>query len=174
MTDVLGRRKRRQGMIISDRMNKTVVVAVERRVKHRPYGKIVRQITNHKVHDENEEFRVGDTVEIIETRPISRTKRWRVLQRLSRGTDLGVSPADAIESIVEAEVMSSAGPSSDSVATAEVAEESSSEDAEVNDSVATAEVAEESSSEDGEVSDSVATAEVVEESSSEDVEEEGK
>ena len=136
MTDFSNPRKRRRGVVVSDRMGKTVVVAVERRVKHRQYGKIVRQITNHKVHDENEEFRIGDTVEIIETRPISKTKRWRVLQRLSMGRDLDVSPEDAIESTVKAEVASSL--SSGEVATVETdeapiaVEESTSEDSEAS------------------------------------------
>ena len=162
MNEVRNRRKRRRGVIVSDRMSKTVVVAVERRVKHPQYGKVVRQITNHKVHDENEEFLVGDTVEIIETRPLSKTKRWRVLQRLSKGTDLGVSPADAIESTVESEVMSSSDSSTDPVATVETTEEA-------------AEV-EESTTEDIEASDPVATVETADDEASglSEAEEEGK
>ncbi|GBC96813.1 30S ribosomal protein S17 [bacterium HR16] len=73
-----GRRKVRVGVVVSDRMDKTVVVAVERIMRHPLYGKTVRRTKKFHVHDENNECRVGDVVEIMETRPLSKTKRWRV------------------------------------------------------------------------------------------------
>ncbi len=73
-----GRRKVRVGVVVSDRMDKTVVVAVERIMRHPLYGKTVKRTKKFHAHDENNECRVGDVVEIMETRPLSRTKRWRV------------------------------------------------------------------------------------------------
>ena len=73
-----GRRKVRSGRVISDSMDKTVVVAIETLVKHPLYGRIVRRTTKFKAHDEENQCGVGDTVEIMETRPISKEKRWRV------------------------------------------------------------------------------------------------
>ncbi len=73
-----GMRKIRSGRVISDTMEKTVVVAVETFVRHPLYGKFVKRTTKFKAHDENNEFGVGDTVEITETRPLSKDKRWRV------------------------------------------------------------------------------------------------
>lgn len=73
-----GRRKLRSGHVVSDSMDKTVVVAVETLVRHPLYGRIVRRTAKFKAHDENNECGVGDIVEIMETRPISKEKRWRV------------------------------------------------------------------------------------------------
>jgi small subunit ribosomal protein S17 len=73
-----GRRKVRVGRVVSDRMDKTVVVAVERIMRHPLYGKTVKRTKKFHAHDENNECRVGDVVEIMETRPLSKTKRWRV------------------------------------------------------------------------------------------------
>lgn len=73
-----GRRKVRQGSVVSDNMEKTVVVAVETAYRHPLYGKTMRRTTKFKAHDESGECGVGDTVEIMETRPISKEKRWRV------------------------------------------------------------------------------------------------
>ncbi len=73
-----GRRKVRVGTVVSDRMDKTVVVAVERMMRHPLYGKTVKRTKKFHAHDENNECRVGDVVEIMETRPLSKTKRWRV------------------------------------------------------------------------------------------------
>ena len=74
------RRKVRVGKVVSDRMKKTIVVSIERLVKHPTYGRYVRKRTKFKVHDEKNECGVGDLVRITETRPISREKRWRVLE----------------------------------------------------------------------------------------------
>ncbi len=79
-----GRRKTRQGRVVSEKMDKTVVVSVESRMRHPLYGRIVRRTKRYKAHDENNEFHVGDTVEIMECRPISREKSWRVLRLIER------------------------------------------------------------------------------------------
>jgi small subunit ribosomal protein S17 len=78
--DTRGYRKTRRGTVVSDKMDKTVVVAVEDRVKHPLYGKVLRRTSKVKAHDEQNECGVGDTVRIMETRPMSATKRWRVVQ----------------------------------------------------------------------------------------------
>jgi small subunit ribosomal protein S17 len=73
-----GRRKVRSGVVISDSMDKTVVVKVETLVRHPLYGRIVRRTTKFKAHDENNDCGIGDKVELMETRPLSKDKRWRV------------------------------------------------------------------------------------------------
>ena len=77
-------RKTRTGKVVSDKMDKTIVVAVEDHVKHPLYNKIVKRTYKLKAHDENNECRVGDTVRIVETRPLSRDKRWRVEKIVAR------------------------------------------------------------------------------------------
>ena len=78
MSDDRGRRKVRSGRVVGDKMEKTVVVAIESLIRHPIYGKTIRRTTKFKAHDETNECREGDTVEIVETRPLSRDKRWRV------------------------------------------------------------------------------------------------
>ena len=73
-------RKTRVGKVISDKMDKTVVVAVETSYKHKLYGKIMRRTFKLKAHDENNECGIGDTVRVMETRPLSKDKRWRVVE----------------------------------------------------------------------------------------------
>ena len=77
-------RKTREGIVVSDKMDKTVVVAVEDRVKHALYGKVLRKTSRLKAHDEQNDCGVGDRVLVMETRPLSATKRWRVVQILER------------------------------------------------------------------------------------------
>ncbi len=77
-------RKTREGMVVSDRMDKTVVVAVEDRVKHALYGKVIRRTNKLKAHDASNQVGVGDRVLIMETRPLSATKRWRVVEVLEK------------------------------------------------------------------------------------------
>jgi small subunit ribosomal protein S17 len=77
-------RKTRQGYVVSDKMDKTVVVEVEDRVKHALYGKVIRRSSKVKAHDEANSAAVGDRVLIMETRPLSATKHWRVVQILDR------------------------------------------------------------------------------------------
>ena len=79
-----GYRKGREGYVVSDKMDKTVVVAVEDRVKHPKYGKVLRRTKKYKTHDEQNECNVGDRVLLMETRPLSATKRWRVAEILER------------------------------------------------------------------------------------------
>ena len=77
-------RKTREGLVVSDKMDKTVVVAVEDRVKHALYGKVMRRTNKLKAHDESNEVGVGDRVQIMETRPYSATKRFRVMSVLEK------------------------------------------------------------------------------------------
>ncbi|MBB4929372.1 small subunit ribosomal protein S17 [Lipingzhangella halophila] len=77
-------RKVREGYVVSDKMAKTVVVEVEDRVKHSLYGKVIRRTTKYKAHDEAETCGVGDRVRMMETRPLSATKRWRVVEILEK------------------------------------------------------------------------------------------
>jgi small subunit ribosomal protein S17 len=77
-------RKTRVGKVVSDKMMKTVVVSIERRVQHPVYGKMVRRTTKLKAHDEQNEAKTGDTVRIMETRPLSKDKRWRVVEIIER------------------------------------------------------------------------------------------
>ena len=73
------------GVVVSDKMDKTVSVLVERQFPHPLYGKVVRRSKKYLAHDEENAYKVGDVVEIIESRPISRRKRWRVVRRLEEG-----------------------------------------------------------------------------------------
>ena len=79
-----GFRKTREGLVVSDKMDKTVVVEVEDRVKHALYGKVMRRTSRLKAHDEANDCGLGDRVQIMETRPLSATKRWRVVQVVER------------------------------------------------------------------------------------------
>ncbi|MEW5921228.1 MAG: 30S ribosomal protein S17 [Bacillota bacterium] len=78
------RRKVRVGKVVSDKMDKTVVVAVERTTRHPLYGKIMRQTKKFKVHDMNNDCSIGDKVRIMETRPISKEKRWRLVEIIEK------------------------------------------------------------------------------------------
>ena len=93
--DNRGLRKERTGVIVSDRMQKTVVVTVERTVTHPKYKKILRRRTNVKAHDETNQCRVGDRVLIAECRPLSRDKRWRVSKILERAKMVEEAPKPA-------------------------------------------------------------------------------
>jgi len=76
------------GRVISDKMDKTITVLIERRVKHPMYGKIVSRSTKIKAHDENNECRIGDLVTIAETRPLSKTKAWKLVNVVERGSEV--------------------------------------------------------------------------------------
>jgi small subunit ribosomal protein S17 len=82
--DSRGYRKTREGLVVSDKMDKTVVVVVEDRVKHPLYGKVLRRSSRLKAHDETNAAGVGDRVRLMETRPLSATKRWRVVEILEK------------------------------------------------------------------------------------------
>lgn len=77
-------RKVREGLVVSDKMDKTIVVAVEDRVKHALYGKVMRKTSRLKAHDEQNQCGIGDRVQIMETRPLSATKRWRLVEILEK------------------------------------------------------------------------------------------
>ena len=77
-------RKVRVGLVVSDKMDKTITVAIERQVKHPIYGKFVKKTTKLKAHDETNDANAGDTVRIQETRPLSKTKRWRLVEIVER------------------------------------------------------------------------------------------
>jgi small subunit ribosomal protein S17 len=79
-----GQRKERVGTVVSDKMNKTVVVSVARHYIHATYGRIIRDTAKYVAHDEKDECRIGDRVKIVETRPLSKTKRWRVTTIVER------------------------------------------------------------------------------------------
>ncbi len=90
-----GRRKTKTGRVVSDKMDKTIVVSVERLARHRLYKRVIRLTTKFKAHDELNEANLGDTVLIEESRPLSATKRWRLVQVLARGGEHG-SPGDTL------------------------------------------------------------------------------
>ncbi len=77
-------RKQRIGLVVSSKMDKTITIAIERQVKHPIYGKFVKKTTKLKAHDETNDANEGDTVRIQETRPLSKTKRWRLVEVLER------------------------------------------------------------------------------------------
>ena len=84
MAEMRGIRKTRTGVVVSDKMDKTIVVAIRTRVRHPLYGKIMNRTTKLKAHDENNECGVGDRVLVMETRPLSREKRWRLVQIIGK------------------------------------------------------------------------------------------
>ena len=84
MTEERNLRKSRVGYVVSDKMDKTVVIAIEDNVKHPVYGKIIKRTLKVHAHDEKNECGVGDKVEIMETRPLSKTKRWRIVRIIEK------------------------------------------------------------------------------------------
>ncbi|WP_018344552.1 30S ribosomal protein S17 [Cytophaga aurantiaca] len=77
-------RKERTGKVVSNKMNKSITIAVERKVKHAKYGKFIHKTTKLMAHDENQECGIGDTVRIMETRPLSKLKRWRLVEVIEK------------------------------------------------------------------------------------------
>jgi small subunit ribosomal protein S17 len=88
------KRKTRFGQVVSDKMDKTVVVAVETPRRHPLYRKTLRRVVRYKVHDEKNQCRTGDTVRIVETRPISKDKRWRVAEIVTKGEIAEIKPTE--------------------------------------------------------------------------------
>ena len=84
MTETRNLRKTRVGIVVSDKMDKTIVVAIQDNVKHKVYNKIIKRTTKIHAHDEKNECNVGDKVEVMETRPLSKTKRWRLVQIIEK------------------------------------------------------------------------------------------
>jgi small subunit ribosomal protein S17 len=105
ITKVQGKRKTKVGRVVSDRMDKTIVVSVERLARHRLYKRVIRLTTKFKAHDETNDARIGDTVLIEESRPISATKRWRLVSVIQRAGEHGL-PGEAVvgeeEAVTEA------------------------------------------------------------------------
>ncbi len=89
-----GVRKNREGIVISDSMDKTVVVGVERRFRHPTYGKEIKRSKKYYAHDEKNEARKGDVVRIVETRPLSKLKRWRLVEVLKKGKATALENSD--------------------------------------------------------------------------------
>ena len=84
MAEVRGMRKTRTGVVVSDKMDKTIVVEIRTRVRHPLYGKIMNRTNRIKAHDENNECGIGDTVRIMETRPLSKDKHWRLVEIIEK------------------------------------------------------------------------------------------
>ena len=84
MAEVRGMRKTRTGVVVSDKMDKTIVVEIRTRVRHPLYGKIMNRTNKIKAHDENNECGIGDTVRVMETRPLSKDKRWRLVETIEK------------------------------------------------------------------------------------------
>ena len=84
MSEVRGMRKTRTGVVVSNKMDKTIVVEIRTRVKHPLYGKIMNRTKSFKAHDEHNECGIGDTVRIMETRPLSKDKRWRLVEIIEK------------------------------------------------------------------------------------------
>jgi small subunit ribosomal protein S17 len=84
MAEARGMRKTRVGVVVSDKMDKTIVVAIRNRVKHPLYGKIMNRTNKIKVHDEQNQCGIGDTVKIMETRPLSKDKHWRLVEIIEK------------------------------------------------------------------------------------------
>lgn len=93
------KRKTRTGLVVSNKMDKTVVVAVETLRRHPLYKKTIRRTTKYKAHDEKNECGIGDKVSIIETRPLSRHKRWRVAEILIKGEVAEIQPKEIADNI---------------------------------------------------------------------------
>ena len=102
-TKVQGKRKTKVGRVVSDKMDKTIVVSVERLARHRLYKRVIRLSTKFKAHDEANEARIGDTVLIEETRPMSATKRWRLVDVVQRAGDHGL-PGESVVAEEEATI----------------------------------------------------------------------
>jgi small subunit ribosomal protein S17 len=94
-TTVQTKRKTKVGRVVSDRMDKTIVVSVERLARHRLYKRVIRLSTKFKAHDETNDARIGDTVQIEESRPLSATKRWRLVSVIARAGEHGL-PGESV------------------------------------------------------------------------------
>ena len=94
-TKVQGKRKTKVGRVVSDKIDKTIVVSVERLARHRLYKRVIRLSTKFKAHDEGNDAHIGDTVEIEESRPLSATKRWRLVSVVQRAGDHGM-PGESV------------------------------------------------------------------------------
>ena len=109
-------RKEKVGRVVSDKMDKTIVVSVERMSRHPLYKRVIRLTTKFKAHDERNEARIGDTVRIVEARPLSATKRWRMVEIVSRGGEGAGEPVVAEEAETTEAIHAAAHPGRDRAA----------------------------------------------------------
>jgi small subunit ribosomal protein S17 len=107
---VQGKRKTKVGRVVSDKMDKTIVVSVERMTRHPLYKRVIRLTSKFKAHDEANEAHVGDTVLIEESRPLSATKRWRLVSIIASAGDAATAPAVVEEEAVEEAIHGAAHP----------------------------------------------------------------
>jgi small subunit ribosomal protein S17 len=107
---VQAKRKRKTGRVVSDRMDKTIVVSVERLARHRLYKRVIRLTTKFKAHDERNEAHVGDTVVIEESRPLSATKRWRLVEVSKKAVEAAGDAIPAEEAAVTEAIHAAAHP----------------------------------------------------------------
>jgi len=110
---VQAKRKRKTGRVVSDRMDKTIVVSVERLARHRLYKRVIRLTTKFKAHDERNEAHVGDTVVIEESRPLSATKRWRLVEVSKKAVEAAGEAIPAEEAAVTEAIHAAAHPGRD-------------------------------------------------------------
>ena len=115
-------RKEKIGRVVSDKMDKTIVVSVERLSRHPLYKRVIRLTTKFKAHDERNEARIGDTVRIVESRPLSATKRWRMVEIVQRGAEGAGDPVFGEEEATSDVIHSAAHPGRERTDEAEVAE----------------------------------------------------
>ena len=115
-TVVQGKRKMKTGRVVSDKMDKTIVVSVERLQRHPLYKRVIRLTTKFKAHDERNEARVGDLVQIEESRPLSATKRWRLVAVTSRAGEAAAEGLPAEEAAVSEAIHGAAHPGRDRAA----------------------------------------------------------
>ena len=115
-------RKEKIGRVVSDKMDKTIVVSVERLSRHPLYKRVIRLTTKFKAHDERNEARIGDTVRIVESRPLSATKRWRMVEIIARGDEGAGEAVVAEEQATTDAIHSAAHPGRERTDEAEVAE----------------------------------------------------
>src|SRR3954447_2813400 len=115
-------RKQKVGRVVSDKMDKTIVVSVERLSRHPLYKRVIRLTTKFKAHDENNEARIGDTVRIIESRPLSATKRWRMVEIVARASEGAGETVVAEEQATSDAIHSAAHPGRERSDEPEVAE----------------------------------------------------
>jgi small subunit ribosomal protein S17 len=121
-----GARKEKVGRVVSDKMDKTIVVSVERLSRHPLYKRVIRLTTKFKAHDERNEARIGDTVRIVESRPLSATKRWRMVEIIARAGEGAGEPVVAEEEATSEAIHAAAHPGRDRAAEAPVALEEAS------------------------------------------------
>jgi small subunit ribosomal protein S17 len=114
-------KKEKVGRVVSDKMDKTIVVSVERMSRHPLYKRVIRLSTKFKAHDENNEARIGDTVRIVESRPLSATKRWRMVEIVARAAEGATEPVVAEEEATSEAIHAAAHPGRHAAAEAEAA-----------------------------------------------------